>query len=466
MEGDCNNNTTINNESNKYEIRKNKGISDNTSINGRHSFCGGNEGRIEKVKNPLVENSKEKDESDRMKQLCKIALPHICLYVILCLYLLVGAWAFARIEHRAERLEQSKRLLQISNIYEQITSSINEECSSSFIQNPENSQKQFNSKLLREGIYSSLSRLSQFFEGPQFRLSASEEPVLDKILPPRWDPMSSTLYALSILTTTGYASATPMTPFGQWLSIGYGLLGIPLTVLAAVDIGRFLSDVVLAIYDRILRTFRRLRKLCCRIRRRRTGPVTLQNIETNLAFNTSQPSLANRRRHKQLVVNALPNKNKQKSKNNESQKNEETKRRLPLSVNAAILLLFCMLGGWVYMTADGSGHNFIEGFFVTFNLVANLTMSEMPTHISYLMTLIYIFVFVFFGLAVLSMCADLAASELKWMFLKIHYFGRKINWAKRRANKRKQQQMEARKKIFSKNFSLILDGSKRITSFN
>uniref|UniRef100_A0A915NCZ3 Potassium channel domain-containing protein n=1 Tax=Meloidogyne javanica TaxID=6303 RepID=A0A915NCZ3_MELJA len=322
MEGDCNNNTTINNESNKYEIRKNKGISDNTSINGRHSFCGGNEGRIEKVKNPLVENSKEKDESDRMKQLCKIALPHICLYVILCLYLLVGAWAFARIEHRAERLEQSKRLLQISNIYEQITSSIDEECSSTFIQNPESSQKQFNSKLLREGIYSSLSRLSQFFEGPQFRLSASEEP-----------------------TTTGYASATPMTPFGQWLSIGYGLLGIPLTVLAAVDIGRFLSDVVLAIYDRILRTFRRLRKLCCRIRRRRTGPVTLQNIETNLlAFNTSQPSLANRRRHKQLVVNALPNKNKQKSKTNESEKNEETKRRLPLSVNAAILLLFCMLG--------------------------------------------------------------------------------------------------------------------------
>jgi len=60
---------------------------------------------------------------------------------------------------------------------------------------------------------------------------------------------------LNYQTTTGYASATPMTPFGQWLSIGYGLLGIPLTVLAAVDIGRFLSDVVLAIYDRILVVF-------------------------------------------------------------------------------------------------------------------------------------------------------------------------------------------------------------------
>ncbi|KAL3121250.1 hypothetical protein niasHT_000403 [Heterodera trifolii] len=38
------------------------------------------------------------------------------------------------------------------------------------------------------------------------------------------------------------------------------------------------------------------------------------------------------------------------------------------------------------------------------------------------------------------MCADLAASELKWVFLKIHYFGRKINWAKRRSLKKQQQQ--------------------------
>lgn len=39
------------------------------------------------------------------------------------------------------------------------------------------------------------------------------------------------------------------------------------------------------------------------------------------------------------------------------------------------------------------------------------------------------------------MCADLAASELKWIFLKIHYFGRKINW-KRKASAKKDEQME------------------------
>lgn len=41
-------------------------------------------------------------------------------------------------------------------------------------------------------------------------------------------------------------------------------------------------------------------------------------------------------------------------------------------------------------------------------------------------TILYIVFVVTFGLAVLSMCADLAASELKWLFLKIHYFGRRI----------------------------------------
>lgn len=41
------------------------------------------------------------------------------------------------------------------------------------------------------------------------------------------------------------------------------------------------------------------------------------------------------------------------------------------------------------------------------------------------------------------MCADLAASELKWVFLKIHYFGRKINW-KRKVAKNEQMEVEVK----------------------
>uniref|UniRef100_A0A0M3HK75 Ion_trans_2 domain-containing protein n=1 Tax=Ascaris lumbricoides TaxID=6252 RepID=A0A0M3HK75_ASCLU len=71
-------------------------------------------------------------------------------------------------------------------------------------------------------------------------------------------------------------------------------------------------------------------------------------------------------------------------------------KRLPLSVNASILLIFCMLGGLVYIGAGGQ-KTFIEAFFVTFNLVANLTMAEMPNDLNHILTLFYILIFVTFG---------------------------------------------------------------------
>ncbi|VDO54368.1 unnamed protein product, partial [Brugia timori] len=61
---------------------------------------------------------------------------------------------------------------------------------------------------------------------------------LEELVLPKWTAVPSILYALSILTTTGYLSAVPMTKFGQFIAIVYGLVGIPLMVLAAVDIGR------------------------------------------------------------------------------------------------------------------------------------------------------------------------------------------------------------------------------------
>lgn len=69
------------------------------------------------------------------------------------------------------------------------------------------------------------------------------------------------------MTTTGYTEANPETSFGQCVVMIYGMIGIPLMVLAAVDIGkhvikmdllyvniisgRFLSDVVIFVYSKL-----------------------------------------------------------------------------------------------------------------------------------------------------------------------------------------------------------------------
>ncbi|VDN39366.1 unnamed protein product [Gongylonema pulchrum] len=93
--------------------------------------------------------------------------------------------------------------------------------------------------------------MSSYMEGREFMLNPDAGHLEDLILP-KWTKMPSILYALSILTTTGYLSAVPSTKLGQFVAVIYGLLGIPLMVLAAVDIGRFLSDIVLRLYRKVL----------------------------------------------------------------------------------------------------------------------------------------------------------------------------------------------------------------------
>ncbi|VDM57923.1 unnamed protein product [Angiostrongylus costaricensis] len=216
-------------------------------------------------------------------------------------------------------------------------------------------------------------------------------------------------------TTTGYSYAVPVTPFGQFLAIVYGVLGIPLMVLAAVDIGRFLSHIVLELYAKVLGCMAHP----SRIDQRRVLYLRRStSVEVEEKGSQDEEDQADTEKVKQPVA-----------------------KRLPLSINAGILLVFCMMGAVTYIAAGGKA-TFLEAFFVTFNLVANLTMSEMPSDLSQLLTLIYIFVFVTFGVAVLSMCAELAALELKDIFLKIHYFGRKIKFKRR--HKKEQIEVEVK----------------------
>lgn len=96
--------------------------------------------------------------------------------------------------------------------------------------------------------------------------------------------------AVCRLTTTGYTYVFPMTAIGQCFAVVYGLIGIPLMVqffvqtmsvprtkprilspatisvlqvLTAVDIGRFLSDVVLWVYSKVTNRVRKMNLSQC-----------------------------------------------------------------------------------------------------------------------------------------------------------------------------------------------------------
>ncbi|KAK6051231.1 Ion channel [Cooperia oncophora] len=56
--------------------------------------------------------------------------------------------------------------------------------------------------------------------------------------------MDSLLFAFTVITTIGYGNVAPRSFSGRLFVIGYGLIGIPFTLLAIADLGKFLSEMM------------------------------------------------------------------------------------------------------------------------------------------------------------------------------------------------------------------------------
>lgn len=71
--------------------------------------------------------------------------------------------------------------------------------------------------------------------------------------------------------------------------------------------------------------------------------------------------------------------------------------------------------------------SFIHGFFFSFNTITTIGLGNVRVENAAYLIMIVCYVIV--GLAVITMCVDLASSQLKVFFTKLHYFGRKFRGA-------------------------------------
>ncbi|XP_044260254.1 TWiK family of potassium channels protein 7 [Tribolium madens] len=67
-----------------------------------------------------------------------------------------------------------------------------------------------------------------------------------------WTFAKAFLYSLTVLTTIGYGSIAPRTTLGKAVTMGYAMLGIPLTLLYLSSIGSILSRVARGVFSRAL----------------------------------------------------------------------------------------------------------------------------------------------------------------------------------------------------------------------
>ncbi|XP_050679638.1 potassium channel subfamily K member 18-like [Leptidea sinapis] len=67
-----------------------------------------------------------------------------------------------------------------------------------------------------------------------------------------WNFAKAFLYSLTVLTTIGYGSIAPKTALGKVVTIGYAVIGIPLTLLYLSVVGALLSRLIRSIFSRTL----------------------------------------------------------------------------------------------------------------------------------------------------------------------------------------------------------------------
>ncbi|GMS81175.1 hypothetical protein PENTCL1PPCAC_3350, partial [Pristionchus entomophagus] len=60
-----------------------------------------------------------------------------------------------------------------------------------------------------------------------------------------WSFVDALLFTFTVITTIGYGNVSPRTFEGRLFVIFYGLVGIPFTLLAIADLGKFLSEIML-----------------------------------------------------------------------------------------------------------------------------------------------------------------------------------------------------------------------------
>ncbi|XP_030759655.1 potassium channel subfamily K member 18 [Sitophilus oryzae] len=70
--------------------------------------------------------------------------------------------------------------------------------------------------------------------------------------PFEWTFAKAFLYSLTVLTTIGYGSIAPRTSLGKAVTMGYAMLGIPLTLLYLSSVGSILSRVARGVFSRAL----------------------------------------------------------------------------------------------------------------------------------------------------------------------------------------------------------------------
>nr|CAD2185888.1 unnamed protein product [Meloidogyne enterolobii] len=345
----------------------------------------------------LLTSQLEGDEEGKAPLTCtqkiikyiKILVPHIVLVAVLIGYLCLGASILQALETRTELVARSRKLVRLNNMIENFTiESWKIFGSNKTINNPENWAIVFRDYMVK---------VAQEVD--------ERRPIQQELLAPerldnihnKWTFPTALLYVLTVLTTCGYSEVSVNTDVGKIFSVIFALVGIPLMFITAADIGKFLSDTLLRIIAEWKLMTRRVKRIAYDLfYAQKSGKLrrkSLQSISVSLGA---------------LELADIGSK-------------DDTNLWFPIGAYVLCICVYCSFGSIMFMNWEEKW-SFIHSFHFGFNLIVTVGLGDIVVTDYLFLSLIVAFVIV--GLAVVTMCVDLASTHLKNYFAKIHYFGR------------------------------------------
>uniref|UniRef100_A0A7I4YRD0 TWiK family of potassium channels protein 7 n=1 Tax=Haemonchus contortus TaxID=6289 RepID=A0A7I4YRD0_HAECO len=219
-----------------------------------------------------------------------------------------------------------------------------------------------------------------------------------------WSFMDSLLFAFTVITTIGYGNVAPRSFGGRLFVIGYGLVGIPFTLLAIADLGKFLSEMM-----------SKWSKAAVKWKKHLQG-VWRSRTKAKGRYVTGQSSSKNILEKSQSREEIVTLENGKATDIAGSEDEDEEDQTLPLF---AFFVVYIAMGGLMLATYEPD-MDFFKAVYFNFVTLTSIGLGDIvPRSETYMaLTIVYIAV----GLALTTIAIEIAADTLK----KLHYFGRKI----------------------------------------
>ncbi|CAJ0601024.1 unnamed protein product [Cylicocyclus nassatus] len=215
-----------------------------------------------------------------------------------------------------------------------------------------------------------------------------------------WSLMDSVLFCFTVITTIGYGNVAPRSFNGRLFVILYGLVGVPFTMLAIANLGKFLATVLKTWTRPFVRCAKRLKRRLCKPKYTAKEKQRLMERESRKPAKTKTGD-------------------DDASSDAESELDEEDDNTSD-GIVLFIAFLMYIIAGSAVIAAYEPEMDMFEAVYFNFVTLTTIGLGDLvPQSDTYLViTLVYCTI----GLALTTIAIEIAADTLK----KLHYFGRKV----------------------------------------